>query len=110
MLDMFLMRKKLGIKHDVSKSELAKFKSIDEIKSNSIEITPSPIDQLYERQIEQTKTWVILALILLIFEDIQDYMYMPGNWYYVRGPYDFITLLMIIRLYFKNSDIRGSIL
>ena len=51
-LEMFLLRKKLGIQQDVTESDLQIFKNIDMNASKGIKATPSPMELL---QINQLK-------------------------------------------------------
>ena len=62
-LDIYKMKKKLGIKQNVSVSDLEHFRSIDPLCSEEIKVTPSPIEKFNEKRMRQLRMWIWFGIL-----------------------------------------------
>ena len=109
-LDIFEMKRKLGLKPNISISDLANFKRIDPLSTGQIKVTPSPIEKLKELRLRQLRMWVWLGVVFFIMEDFLELYYRKSNWLFVAASLELILIGFLLSTYIPNLNLKKQML
>ena len=68
-LEVFNLRKKLGVKQNVSNADKKRFEEINKSDSVDIKVTPSPSETFELRNLVMNKIWFGFGFFLYLVED-----------------------------------------